>query len=78
MVDDPALIARLSGVKSGLNADFIRENYRQMSFTMAEFLAKKRGVLADMFPAAWRTSKSRWTATPNLSAKGGHLWLTDM
>ncbi len=63
-VDDPALIARLSGVKSGLNADFIRENYRQMSFTMAEFLAKKRGVLADMFPAAWRTAAAKEGRVP--------------
>lgn len=55
VVDDPALITRLSEVKSGLNADFIRENYRQMSFSMAEFLEKKRGVLAEMFPASWRT-----------------------
>ncbi len=58
-VDDPTVIARLGHVRSGVSPAFLRENYRQMSFSHAEFLARKRGVLAETFPPAWRTEAAR-------------------
>ena len=59
VVDDPALIAELGHVRSAVSATFIRENYRQMSFSKAEFLAKKTGVLAEMFPPSWRSKAAK-------------------
>jgi nitroreductase len=55
VVDDRATLGKIGNIQSGLSADFIKENYRQLSFTSEEFLKKKRGVLADTFPPSWRT-----------------------
>lgn len=53
VVDDPELLAAMGRLRSPVSPDFIRENYRQLSFSEAELRRKKVGILADRFPPAW-------------------------
>ena len=54
LIDDPAVLAEIGRIRSGTSAEFIRENYAQLSFTEDELTAKGTGLLAAMFPPAWR------------------------
>lgn len=54
IVDDKKLIDQLATVKAPISLTFVQENYKQLSFSEAELLQKKTGVLGAMFPAAWR------------------------
>lgn len=53
-VDDPRLIQTIGEIRSRISETFLRENYRQMSFSKAELLRKKVGVLHSNFPPSWR------------------------
>ncbi len=53
VVDDPARLATIAAISSKLSATFLRENFRQLSFSQEELRRKKTGVLAAMFPPAW-------------------------
>jgi nitroreductase len=75
VVDDKAALAKIGNIKSGLSSDFIKENYRQMSFSVEEFLKKKRGVLADMFPPSWRTKEAAEGKMEGTEGRS-HLWDT--
>jgi nitroreductase len=59
VVDDPAVLAEIGRVRSGSSAEFIRENYAQLSFSEDELLAKGTGLLATMFPPSWREPGAR-------------------
>jgi len=54
VVDNKALLEKIGNIKSPISAAFIRENYRQLSFSRKELLRKKVGILATMFPPDWR------------------------
>ena len=54
IVDDKKIIKEISSIKAPISLTFIRENYKQMSFSEAELEKKKVGVLGSTFPPAWR------------------------
>jgi nitroreductase len=54
VVDDPKLLEAIGNIPRPISAAFIRENARQLSATEEELLHKKVGLLAAMFPPAWR------------------------
>jgi len=54
IVDDKKLIEKISAIKAPISLTFVKENYKQFSFTEEELERKKTGVLATMFPPAWR------------------------
>lgn len=54
IVDDKKLFTRIAKIHNPVSLAFVRENFRQMSFSEAELRRKKVGVLAAMFPPAWR------------------------
>jgi len=54
VVDDPEVLGALSMVERPISEVFIRENYEQLSFSEKELRTKKTGLLATMFPPAWR------------------------
>jgi nitroreductase len=55
VVDDKALLERIGRIESRVSAEFIHENFQQLSFSEEELLQKKVGVLAAMFPPSWTT-----------------------
>jgi len=54
VVDSKELLEKIGNIKSPISEAFIRENYQQLSFSKEEFLQKKVGILATMFPPEWR------------------------
>jgi nitroreductase len=54
VVDDKELLDKIGEVKYRISEDFIRENYRQLSFSKEELLQKKVGILGTGFPPSWR------------------------
>jgi nitroreductase len=55
VVDDKSLLAAISEIKAFPDLTFIKENYRQLSFTQDELRRRKTGVLGTMFPKSWQT-----------------------
>jgi nitroreductase len=55
VVDDKSLLDRIGKIESRVSAEFIQENFQQLSFSEEELLQKKVGVLAAMFPSSWTT-----------------------
>lgn len=53
VVDDKKLLKAISEIKWGLHLTFVRENYRQLSFSEDELRRKKTGILGTMFPKSW-------------------------
>jgi len=58
MVDDPKLLQMISEIENPVSLTFVRENFRQLSFSVAELRRRKTGVLGAMFPAAWRNPRA--------------------
>jgi len=54
VVDSKELLERIGNINSPISEAFIRENYQQLSFSKEEFLQRKVGILATMFPPEWR------------------------
>jgi nitroreductase len=54
VVDDPAIIEAIGKTQRPVSPVFVRENYAQLSFSEEELLRRKTGLLATMFPPAWR------------------------
>jgi nitroreductase len=54
VVDDPKLLKEMGDIKSRISEDFLRENYKQLSFSKKELEQKKVGILGSGFPPAWR------------------------
>ena len=54
VVESKELLEMIGNIKSPISEAFIRENYQQLSFSKKEFLQKKVGILATMFPPEWR------------------------
>lgn len=55
VVDDKSLLDGIGKIESRVSAEFIQENFQQLSFSEEELLQKKVGVLAAMFPPSWTT-----------------------
>lgn len=55
VVDDKKVLAAISEIPRSPDLTFIKENYRQLSFSEAELRQKKVGVLGTMFPKSWQT-----------------------
>ncbi|MGA2795363.1 MAG: nitroreductase family protein [Roseiarcus sp.] len=55
VVDDEAALAAIGAIRSQPSPTFLRENYRQLSFSEDELRRRKTGLLASMFPPAWRS-----------------------
>ena len=53
-VDDEEILGRIGSIRSRVSESFVRENYRQLSFSKRELLNKKVGILGTYFPPAWR------------------------
>ena len=53
VIDDKEILRKIGRIESQVSEEFIRENYEQLSFSKKEFLQKKVGVLAAMFPPTW-------------------------
>jgi len=53
-VDDKELLGKIGGIRSSISESFVRENYRQLSFSKRELRHKKVGILGAYFPPAWR------------------------
>ena len=53
-VDDKEILEAIGKIKSPVSETFVRENYKQLSFSEKELLKKKVGILGAMFPPAWR------------------------
>ncbi len=60
VVDDKSLLAAISEIKISPDLTFIKENYRQLSFTEDELRRRKVGVLGTMFPKSWQTPEPSW------------------
>jgi nitroreductase len=59
VVEDRDTLAAIAALRSEPSETFLRENYLQLSFSEEEFLRKKTGLLASMFPPSWRTPNPR-------------------
>jgi nitroreductase len=54
VVDDKKILADIHKIKYPTSITFVRENYKQLSFSVEELRKRKTGVLGTMFPPAWR------------------------
>jgi len=55
VIDDEAILAAIAAIRVPPSDIFLRENYDQLSFSEEELRRRKTGLLATLFPAAWRT-----------------------
>jgi len=55
VIDDKKLLEKIGNIKSQISEVFLKENYKQLSFSEEEFLKKRVGVLATRFPEPWQT-----------------------
>ena len=58
VLDDRKILERIGNIKTYPSADFIRENFEQLSMTEEELLQKKVGILGIGFPPAWRNKET--------------------
>ena len=54
VVDNQEILRRIGSIRSRVSESFVRENYRQLSFSRRELLRKKVGILGTYFPPEWR------------------------
>jgi nitroreductase len=54
VVDDRQKLEAIAGIGFSLSEVFVRENYRQLSFSEEELARKKVGILGTMFPPVMR------------------------
>lgn len=54
VVDDKKKIEAINNLRQPVDITFVRENYKQLSFSVEELRRRKTGVLGTMFPEAWR------------------------
>jgi nitroreductase len=53
VIDDKDLLEKIGKIKTKISADFIRENFNQLSFSTEELKKKKVGIMGTMFPPSW-------------------------
>lgn len=66
VVDDRAQLEAIAHVRTAVSETFLRENYAQLSFSEEELARKGTGVLASLFPAAWRAPDAQPDAVVDL------------
>jgi nitroreductase len=71
VIDDREVMERIAAVRSVPSESFLRENYEQLSFSEEELARKGTGLLASMFPPAWRTANAK----PEECVDLGHSFL---
>src|SRR5208282_2413457 len=54
VVDDGEVLQAVGSMNFSLSEEFVRENYRHLSFSEEELAAKKVGILGTMFPPFMR------------------------
>jgi nitroreductase len=59
VLDDRKLIEAIGAIKAPVSMTFVKETYKQFSFSVEELQKKKTGVLASTFPPAWSNPKIR-------------------
>lgn len=59
VIDEPEILTRLGAVRADASEEFLKESYKQLSFSDAELEAKGTGLLANNFPPAW-TNPEAW------------------
>jgi nitroreductase len=62
VVDDPAMLQAIGAIETRTSAVFLRENARQLSATEAALRRRGAGVMASMFPPAWRAPDADFEA----------------
>jgi nitroreductase len=55
VIDDTERLAEIGRIATETSEMFVRENFAQLSFSEEELTQKGTGLLATMFPPAWRT-----------------------
>jgi nitroreductase len=73
VVDDQKLLKAIAAIKHPVSETFIRENYAQLSFSEAELLNKKVGILGTMFPPSWRTPEPKLDETEKFNSNLGRI-----
>jgi nitroreductase len=53
VIDDKAMLERISNIKSCVLEGFLRDNYEHLSFSEEELKRKKTGILSTGFPPDW-------------------------
>ncbi len=71
VVDDKKLLSAIGEIRYPASETFIRENYRQLSFSEEELLRKKVGILGTMFPPSWRTPEAKPEASERFNPSQG-------
>lgn len=59
VVDDRVQLEAIARIRSTTSEEFIRENYAQLSFSDEELERRGTGLLAGMFPPAWRVPDAK-------------------
>jgi UDP-N-acetyl-D-mannosaminuronate dehydrogenase len=54
VINDEKLLRTIGSIKSQASAEFIRENYQQLSSSRKELRRRKVGILGTAFPPSWR------------------------
>jgi len=53
-IDDKKILEKIANIKSYPSEEFIRENFKQLSFSEEELQKKKIGIMGTQFPPSWR------------------------
>ena len=70
VIDDTEVLQAIGKTGFSLSEEFVRENYRQLSFSEEELAAKKVGVLGTMFPPFMRKPDFRLSDLTEEEKKG--------
>jgi len=70
VIDDTEVLQSIGKTGFSLSEEFVRENYRQLSFSEEELAAKKVGVLGTMFPPFMRKPDFRLSDLTEEEKKG--------
>ena len=70
VIDDTEVLQAIGKTGFSLSEEFVRENYRQLSFSEEELAAKKVGVLGTMFPPFMRKPDFRLSDLTDEEKKG--------
>ncbi len=54
VIDDQKILEAIGKINYPVSETFVRENFRQLSFSEYELKKKKTGILGTMFPPSWR------------------------
>jgi nitroreductase len=68
IVDDPEQLEVIGKAPARMSEQFLRENYKQLSFSEAELSIKKTGMLASDFPNQW-TDPEAWNPEADIRSQ---------